>query len=94
MGISTNEVSKSLYKEFGLEGDKSTITDQHTRDHEASTNQLPDGSPKEDETMFTISLPPYENFDQDNSHIAPMRLHVKNKVAEHEKRQHHLDSQV
>ena len=94
LGISTSEVSKSLYKEFGLEGDKSTITDQHTRDHEASPNQLPDGSPKEDETIFTSSLLPYENLDQDDSHIAPMRLHVENKVEEHAKREHHLDSQV
>ena len=66
LGISTNKVSKSLYKEFGLEGDNSTIMDQHTRYHEASTNQLLDGSPEEDETMFTSFLPPYENLDQDD----------------------------
>jgi hypothetical protein len=67
-------VSKSLYEEFGLEGCKSTISDQHTRDHEESTNQLPDGSPKEDETMFASSLLPHEDLDQEESHIAPVRL--------------------
>ena len=92
LGISTNEVSKSLYKEFGLEGDKSTIMDQHTRDHEANKTQLPDGTPKEDETIFTTFLPPYENLDQDDPHIAPVRLHIKNKVEVHVKGGHPLDS--
>ena len=44
--------------------------------------------------MFTSSLPPYENLDQDDSHIAPVRLHVENKVEVHEKGEHPLDSQV
>jgi hypothetical protein len=94
LGISTNEVSKSLYEEFGLEGAKSTASDQRTRDREESTNHLPNGSPKEDETVFTSSLPPYEDLDQEESHIAPVRLQVENKVEKHAKEEPHLDLQA
>jgi hypothetical protein len=74
LGRSTKEVSKSLYEEFGLEGGKSTTLDQHTKEHDERTNQLPGGIPKENETMFTSSLLPYEDLDQEESHIAPMRI--------------------
>jgi hypothetical protein len=40
--------------------------------------------------MFTSSLLPYEDLDQEESHIAPMSFQVEDKVEEHAKEEPHL----
>lgn len=48
LGVSKNEVSKSLYEVFGFGRVKSTVIDQHTSGHEENKNLSSYGGPKDE----------------------------------------------
>ena len=79
-GVFANREPKGSCNESSSKGGDSTF--QPSNIHVDSKNKRSCGIPKENETMFTNSLQPYESLDQKESHISTLSLQVEHKVEE------------